>query len=64
MTRELVTVRPDAPVAEVARVMREQRVHRVLVIDDLQLVGVLTTFDLLRAFFEIPRTFSSDSVTP
>lgn len=50
MTRELVVVRPDTPIVEAARLMREQRVHRVLVVDNHELVGVLTTFDLLRAF--------------
>ena len=50
MTRELVTVTPDTPVAEVARTMREQRIHRVLVVEDRALVGVITSFDMLRAF--------------
>jgi CBS domain-containing protein len=45
---EIVTVAPDAPVGEVARTMCEQRIHRVLVVDDGQLVGILTSFDLLR----------------
>ena len=52
MTRELVAVRSDASVVDVARVMREQHVHRVLVIDDRELIGVVTTFDLLRAFVD------------
>jgi CBS domain-containing protein len=50
MTREVVTVGPNAPVAEVARTMREQRIHRVLVVEDHALLGVITSFDLLRAF--------------
>lgn len=54
MTRELVTVAPDAPVADVARTMREQRIHRVLVVENHALVGVITSFDLLRAF--VPDT--------
>jgi CBS domain-containing protein len=49
MTREIVAVSPDMPVAGVAELMREQHVHRVLVIEDRELCGVLTTFDLLRA---------------
>jgi CBS domain-containing protein len=40
----------DTPIGEVARLMRAQRVHRLLVIDQRELLGVLTTFDLLRAF--------------
>lgn len=50
MTREVVAVSPDMLVGEVARTMREQHVHRVLVIEDKELLGVVTTFDLLRAF--------------
>ncbi|MDB4958413.1 MAG: domain containing rane protein [Myxococcales bacterium] len=56
MTRELVTVTPDTPVAEVAQTMRDQHIHRVLVVEDRELVGVITSFDLLRAFIrEAPR---------
>ena len=50
MTREVVAVPPNMPIAEVAKTMRDQRVHRVLVIENRELLGVLTTFDLLRAF--------------
>lgn len=55
MSRELVSVSPTATVAEIANVMRSQRIHRVLVIDDKELVGVITTFDLLRVLVgELP----------
>jgi CBS domain-containing protein len=48
-TRELVTVGPNATVEEVARTMLAQHVHRVLVVDrDRELLGVISTFDLLR----------------
>jgi CBS domain-containing protein len=63
MTRELVTVTLDTPVAEVAHTMRVQRVHRVLVVEDRELRGVITTFDLLRAF--VPDTARvGDDKTP
>jgi len=48
MTKVLVMVAPDASIEEVARTMREQHIHRVLVGEDRMLEGVLTTFDLLR----------------
>ena len=54
MTRELVFVAPDAPIAEVAALMRDQRVHRVLVLDEGELIGVVTSFDLLRVFVREP----------
>lgn len=49
MTGAIVTVPPDAAAADIARVMRAQRVHRVLVVDGRELLGVITTFDLLAA---------------
>lgn len=51
-TRDVVFVSPDATIAEVAATMRRQRIHRVLVVDAGQVVGLLTTFDLLRALEE------------
>lgn len=47
MTRELVTVGPDATLDEVVRTMSEHRVHRVLVIEDGSLQGLITTFDVM-----------------
>jgi CBS domain-containing protein len=47
MTESLVAVAPDAPIAEVARLMRQNRVHRVLVIDGDALQGIVTTFDVV-----------------
>jgi CBS domain-containing protein len=54
MTRELVTVTPTEPIAEVARLMHDQHVHRVLVISDHELVGVVSTFDVLKLFARAP----------
>jgi len=56
MSRELVSVPSTATVAEIANVMRSQRIHRVLVIDDQELVGVITTFDLLQALIALDQT--------
>lgn len=47
MTPEAVSVDADASVAEVARTLRSQRVHRVLVEDDRKLVGLISAFDLV-----------------
>jgi CBS domain-containing protein len=55
MSREVVSVGPDMPIEEVAQIMLAQRIHRVLVIGDGALVGVLTTFDALRAVGRTPR---------
>lgn len=48
MTRVLVTVSMTTPLTEVARIMRQECVHRVLVTEHGRLLGLITSFDLLR----------------
>jgi CBS domain-containing protein len=47
MTHTVVSVRPDATVEEIARVIGRERVHRVCVVDGDELVGIISTFDLV-----------------
>ena len=48
MTRNLVTISPDDDVTDVARVMIENDVRRVPVVnEDGELVGIITSFDLV-----------------
>jgi len=55
MTTQLVTVRPDTPLEDVARTMLEHRIHRVLVTgEDRQLEGVISAFDMLRVIGKAP----------
>lgn len=44
-----VWVSPDDTISEVARVMRTQGIHRVLVGREQRLEGILSSFDLLKA---------------
>lgn len=48
-TPEVVWVEPSTPVSEIARRMRAEGIHRVLVGAHGKLAGILTAFDLLRA---------------
>jgi CBS domain-containing protein len=49
MTRELISVTPETPLREVARVIRDGRVHRVLVLTAQQrLLGIISAFDFVR----------------
>ncbi|MFQ5515537.1 MAG: HPP family protein [Myxococcota bacterium] len=52
MTRDLVTVGPQEELTSVARRMIDGHLHRVLVVDGDNVLGIVTTFDLLRAVFE------------
>lgn len=54
MTRELVTVTPETSVAEVAKTMHDQHIHRVLVVKGRELVGVITSFDPSANARELP----------
>lgn len=49
MTRSVFALPPDTGVEEAARFMLDHEVHRVLVLEDDELIGVVTTTDLVRA---------------
>ncbi len=49
MTTTVATVELSTPVVEVARLVRNHRIHRVLVVDAGQLAGIISTFDLAGA---------------
>ncbi len=48
MTKETITVRPDEDVREVAQRMIDGHLHRVIVTSSEQVLGIITTFDLLK----------------
>ena len=57
MTRNPVTVSPDVTVEEAAKIMKQEKVHRLPVLDkDKKLVGVISEKDILRA---LPSPVSS-----
>jgi CBS domain-containing protein len=47
MTDEVETVTPDTPITEAARAMTANRIHRVVVVDQGAVVGIITSLDLL-----------------
>jgi CBS domain-containing protein len=49
MSQDPVTVPSSLRVAEVAQLLVQQKIHRVLVVDGGQLVGIVTASDILRA---------------
>jgi CBS domain-containing protein len=50
MTRSVIAVPPDAPLPQIARLLEARRIKRVPVVQDGQLVGIVSRADLLRAF--------------
>jgi CBS domain-containing protein len=53
MQRRVYTVGRDASVAMAANIMRERRVHRLLVTERGRLVGILSSLDLMRVVEEL-----------
>lgn len=54
MTRNVVSVRDDTPVAEIARLLEEHRIKRVPVMRDGELVGIVTRANLLHGLATHP----------
>lgn len=48
MTARLFYISPEDTVAKMAKLMYENKIHRLLVIDNKKLVGIVSTFDLLK----------------
>lgn len=54
MTREVVTVAPDTPLEEVARILEARRIKRVPVVERGRLVGILSRANLLHGLVARP----------
>ena len=52
MTHALLSLPPDADVHEAARKMLDAGIHRILVTEGSELVGIATTIDIVRAVAE------------
>jgi CBS domain-containing protein len=52
MSHRVLSVAPESPLTEAARLMREHRVHRLLVVDGDRLCGIVSALDLLIAIEE------------
>lgn len=51
MSRELIFVHKNTPLSEVAKKMCDQRIHRMLVLDDdYRLFGIISAFDFVKLF--------------
>jgi CBS domain-containing protein len=53
MTRRVISVNLDTPIAEVGDLLLQQKINRVPVLNDGKLVGIVTRHDLLRGVFRL-----------
>jgi CBS domain-containing protein len=52
MTPAIFTVGEDDPIADVARTLVDGHIHRVLVVRGSEVVGIISSLDLLRAYLK------------
>jgi acetoin utilization protein AcuB len=53
MTTDLVTVTPDTLLEEAARIMADNKIGGLPVVEDGQLVGIITETDIFKVFLEL-----------
>ena len=61
MTKRVISVREDAPLGDVAQAMVGERVHRVLVLRDGKLAGLVSAFDLATALSSMLTGLDDDA---
>ena len=64
MTRNVITVAPEAQVQEAAKLLLTHRIGGLPVLKGGELVGIITETDLLKAFVEIVETATLDRIAP
>ena len=56
MTPEVISVAAEDPISEVAALMRNRRIHRVLVIEDGSLLGLVSSFDIVGSVADLAQS--------
>jgi CBS domain-containing protein len=52
MVKSILTARPDQSLGEVAQILTEHGIHRLPVVEGGELVGIITSLDLVRIIAE------------
>ncbi|MEO1430182.1 MAG: CBS domain-containing protein [Cyanobacteria bacterium J06633_8] len=54
MSQKPITISPDKPLTEAAKIMRDRKIHRLPVVDDSQqIVGILSLSDIIRDMAQV-----------
>ena len=54
MIADVVTIDADESLEEAARRMIERRIHRLPVVENGQLIGIVSAFDFMRVYLDSP----------
>lgn len=62
MKKDIITITPDKTIAEAAEIFTSKRIHRLPVVDDGKLVGIITPTDLLDEIVAMKTPMKADEV--
>lgn len=62
MKRECITIGPDDPIEKAAEIFSALRIHRLPVVEDGRLIGIVTPTDLLRLVRDMKTTMLAEDV--
>ena len=61
---KIISIDPSATLSEAARKMIDNRIHRLLVVEDGEMAGMLSTFDYIRLYAEENKNLSAKTEAP
>ncbi len=62
MKRDCITIEPLEPIAEAARIFAEKRIHRLPVVENNRLVGIITPTDILKEIKGMKTAMTAEDV--
>jgi CBS domain-containing protein len=62
MKKGCITIEPSASISQAAKIFAEKRIHRLPVVENGKLVGIITPTDLLREVKEMKTTMTAEDV--
>ncbi|MBO5599767.1 MAG: CBS domain-containing protein [Candidatus Methanomethylophilus sp.] len=62
MKKNIITISPYAPLPEAARIFAEKRIHRIPVVDENKLVGIITPTDILKEIRNMKTAMTAEDV--
>ena len=62
MKKHIITISPYAPLPEAARIFAEKRIHRIPVVDENKLVGIITPTDILKEIRNMKTAMTAEDV--
>ena len=52
MSKAVITASSTTPIAELAEIMYSRHIHRIVIVDEGRLAGIVSTLDILKAVME------------